>query len=316
MLAAGALRTGPERAAAAIVAVLLPCAPLAAATTPAGTRIENTAALVFGQGTAAARVPSNTVALVVDEILDVAVVADAPNVAVAAADAVLPVGFVVADTGNGADTFTLLPTADRGTEIAGVAVDSDGDGRYDASRDAALSANAVTLSAGERRRLFVLVRGGTAGAAVSLAATARKGHGAPGTVVPGAGQGGADVVIGQTGASANARTLLVDGATAAPRLDKFQSVVAADGSARARPGAIITYRLEARFAGPVVAVDIADAIPAGTVFVPGSITLDDRPLTDADDGDAAMFDGAIVHVAIGDVTAATLRTIRFQTRIQ
>ena len=62
--------------------------------------------------------------------------------------------------------------------------------------------------------------------------------------------------------------------------------------------------------------ELTDAIPAGTVFVPGSITLDGRPLTDAADADLAAFDGSTVSVAIGDVAAAGVRTVQFQTRIQ
>ncbi|MDP1027359.1 hypothetical protein Q5H91_09050 [Sphingomonas sp. KR1UV-12] len=267
-------------------ALALAAAPAAAATTPAGTRIENTAALSAGTD----RVASNTVVMTVDELLDVTVVADHPQLAVAAPDTVLPVGFVVTNTGNASAAFTLLATADRGAEP--VAPDAS-----------------ITLAPGESRHVVVGLRAGASGTTVSLAATAAKGHGAPGTVVAGA-------VIGQTGASATARTVLVDGADAGPRLEKFQSVLAADGSARPRPGAIITYRLEAHFTGPTPDVAIADAVPAGTVFVPGSITLDGRTLTDAADGDAAAFDGTTVRIALGDVPVAAVRTIQFQTRIQ
>ncbi len=329
------IRGGTGRTAMACIAALIPCAvsaPAAAqggtaataaaqgvtpATTAAGTRIDNTASLAFGQADDARRVTSNTVSLVVDERLDVTIAADHAVLAVVAADAVLPAGFMVANTGNGAGAFALAASADRDMIVAGLAIDSDGDGAYDAARDAVLAGGTITLAAGERRRVFVLVRNAVqAGGRVALSVTAAKGHGTPGTVVAGAGQGGGDAIVGPTGASATAATTLVGGADAAPRLDKFQSVVAPDGTPRARPGAIITYRLEARFAGPTPAVAITDAIPAGTVFVPGSITLDGRPLTDAADADLAAFDGSTVRVAIGDVAAAGVRTVQFQTRIQ
>ncbi len=305
------------RAATACIAVACLCAPPpASAATPAGTRIDNIATLTFARPDGARQVSSNTVTLVVDDLLDVAIAADHPDVPVpATAETVLAVGFVATNGGNGAGRFILAATTDRDAVVTGLAVDSDGDGAYDPARDIAPAEPVIALAAGERRRVFVLVRGAAqAGTAVSLAITAAAAHGAPGTIVAGAGQDGGDAVVGPTGATATARTLFVDGATAAARLDKSQTVRATDGSARA--GAIVTYRLDARFTGPAPAAAVVDPIPAGTTYVPGSITLDGLALTDAVDADPASFDGTTVRVAFGDIGAATVRTVQFQTRIQ
>jgi uncharacterized repeat protein (TIGR01451 family) len=299
----------------ALASLSLAAAAAAAATTPAGTRIANTARL----STAAGAVSSNTVTLAVNEMLDVTIAAAVRATDVPADDAVVAVAFDVANAGNADGAFAIGASVDDATvAIAGIAADGDGDGRYDPAVDAALSPASLTVASGARRRIFVLVRG--AGRAprdvtVTATATAAKGHGAAGLVLAGAGTDGVDAIVGTNGASASAATLLVP-AVAGPRLDKSQSVVAPDGSSRVMPGTIVTYRLEARFPAATAAAEVSDAIPAGTRFVPGSVTLDGRVMTDATDGDAARFDGAAIHVALGDIAAAATCTIQFKAVIQ
>ena len=94
-------------------------------------------------------------------------------------------------------------------------------------------------------------------------------------------------------------------------------MLAPDGSAMLVRGTIITYTLVARFdgSGTARAIQVADPIPSGTRYIPGSLTLDDILLSDAVDTDAGAFDGSSIAVALGDVRAAT-RTIRFKVRIQ
>ena len=57
-------------------------------------------------------------------------------------------------------------------------------------------------------------------------------------------------------------------------------------------------------------------MPPGTRYVAGSLSVDARAVSDADDDDAGRFDGTAIHVALGDVPAAATRTIRFQVTIQ
>ncbi len=142
-------------------------------------------------------------------------------------------------------------------------------------------------------------------------------------------------MVGLTGASASVAIPLSTG-PAGPSLFKRQSVRAADGSQNAVRDSVITYTLEARFAGAVTGARIADPIPLGTVFVPGSLTLDGAPLSDAADGDAGRFDatngaqtgaqtgtaqtgvaqGPGIVVALGQVAAASVHTVQFKARIQ
>jgi uncharacterized repeat protein (TIGR01451 family) len=303
---------GPAIFAAAAIGC---AAPAFADATAGGTQIANTASLSFQDGGVARRISSNTVTLGVDVLLDVIVAAEHPTTA-PVADAPTPVPFLLTNGGNAQDTFALTGSIDQaGATVVGIAADTDNDGNYSAA-DAMITTATVTLAPNERRRLFVLVRpvAGGPDSTVSLAAVSNTGNGVAGTVFTGAGIGGVVAVVGHTGARATAHSLLT-AQSSAPQLEKSQTVLAPDGSATPWRGAIITYRLNARFPNATNAVELQDAIPAGTVFIAGSITLDGAPLTDGADGDQASFDGAAVHVTLGNVTAAAVRTVTFQARI-
>ncbi|MDO6415803.1 hypothetical protein Q4F19_15535 [Sphingomonas sp. BIUV-7] len=301
--------------AAAVIGCAVSAAPALADPTLAGTQIANTASLSFLDGGAPLHISSNTVTLGVDVLLDVVLEAEQASIR-PSGDAVTPVGFVLTNGGNADETFALTATNDpASTAIVGIATDSDGDGVYSAA-DTMLTGTSVTLAPNEHRRLFVLARRGAGGqdATVSLTAASTTGSGDAGTVFAGAGVGGADAIVGHTGGRATAHTLLTTQATG-PRLEKSQSVRAQDGSDHAGHGSIITYRLDAHFPGATAAVELRDAIPAGTVFVPGSMMLDGKPLTDAADGDPASFDGSAVRIVLGDVTVTSVRTVTFETKI-
>jgi hypothetical protein len=285
---------------------------------PAGTTIVNVARLGYGTGGEATAVASNEVTLTVARVLDVAVTA-----AVATrpyGDAVpVRVRFTVRNLGNAAERFTLSATADSPfAAVAGIVADASG-----ASSLGTGASAAIDLPPGAAIDVDVLVTladGSRADVPMTLAATATTAHGAPGTVAPGS----PDAIVGRTGASAAARTLLVgNGAVAsppadgdAPTLAKSQSVRAPDGSARVMPGSVVTYRLEAHVPVATAAVAIDDAIPLGTAYVLGSLTLDGAALSDAGDVDPGRFDGAAIHVALGDLPAAATRIVQFQAVIQ
>jgi uncharacterized repeat protein (TIGR01451 family) len=83
-------------------------------------------------------------------------------------------------------------------------------------------------------------------------------------------------------------------------------------------GATVTYSIASTFGGTGLfrTARLADPVPAGTTYLPGSLKLDGTPLSDASDGDAGSFDGAAVRVALGDVAAPATHTIQFQVTIQ
>lgn len=290
----------------------------ALAATPAGTGIANTATMQFYVSGQAQTIPSNTVTLVSAEILDVAIVAERPAVAVLASDQVA-VPFLVTNSGNGAEDFALALASDRaGVSVTRVFIDTNKDGIYQAGADLPLTdGTALSLAAGQQVRVFVLIDGAQVTAATTLAATvtARTGSGSTGTVFPGAGTNGGDAVVGTTGATAIASALLTPSA-GQPTLAKSQSVFAPDGSARPLRGAIVTYQLVATFAGATRGVAIDDPIPVGTAYVPGSLKLDQLALTDAADGDVGTASVTAVQVRLGDVAAPASHTVQFSVIIQ
>ena len=84
------------------------------------------------------------------------------------------------------------------------------------------------------------------------------------------------------------------------------------------PGSVATFTLTANIigTGSLTNVTITDAIPDGTTYAPGTLTLDTNPLTDAsgdDAGEASDADG--ISVSLGDATGGTTHTITFDVTI-
>ncbi|PCE40753.1 hypothetical protein [Rhizorhabdus dicambivorans] len=263
--------------------------------------------------------PSNRVEFRIGEIIEFTV-APAPVCSVANADGYIAVAFDVTNIGNGMEAFAPgAPLAGGGADFAssGVYFDGNGNGCYDAGIDPAIAPGGRTppVAPGGSVRLFVVGSGQGSGHVV-LPITSGTGTGGAGTAIVGAGDGGSDAVIGPSGG------VVVDVAAPLPgslvaSLAKTQRVSAPDGSAQPRRGAIVTYAIEGRFTGSGVAsaAVIADAIPTGTTYVPGSLFLDGARLSDAAGDDAGRFDGHRVAVSLGDVAAPAMRSISFQVRI-
>lgn len=250
--------------------------------------------------------------MLVAERLDVRLVRESDGpVALDTGLAAIP--FILTNADNGRESFAITASLSTAGGTPTLAIDSDGDGQYDATRDAAI-VDGITpvLEPGTTLRLFAVVDGS---ASDSLVVTARAvtGSGTTGRSFDGQGDGGADAVVGPTGAAASV-TVPLRPAGADPVLIKTQSV--ADASGGARRGSVITYTLEARFPGGARDAVIADRIPDGTAFVPGSLRVDDAVLTDGADSDSGRFDGAGIAVALGDVPATSIHVVQFKAQIQ
>jgi len=295
------------------------------AATSACVQLQNTAqaSLVTDGGTAS--LTSNTVVTRVAELLDLRLSATAPSAIVVPGEAgVIP--FALANSGNGSEAF-LIEGSIAGIDAAleGFAIDRDNDGRFDPAVDLLILAGAATpaVAAGASLALLALVRGNAAATGGTLTVTARAttGSGTPGSDYAGQGDGGCDAVVGGTTASGTASVSITVGAgsdTSQINVIKSQAVMAPNGAAMAVRGAIITYTIESRFGGSGVvrAVRLADPLPQGTAFVPGSLRLDGTALTDSADADGGAFDGATVRVTLGDVPAPAVRILQFQVVIQ
>ena len=309
------------------IAAALITTPAHAGGVKAGTLIENTASATYDGGAGPVTIPSNTITVKVDELLDVTVTSrDSGPVSAAPGSAVLT--FELTNTGNGPEAYTLTANPavagnDFDTTVNGIAVDTNGNGVYDPGVDQMLTGPATTaaIAADASQTVFVLVTipGGVADgdqSDVSLLAEAVTGTGAPGTAFAGQGAGGGNAIVGSTGANATATGSLSVGIT---DVDLIKSATVRDpfGGTGIVPGATITYaiRAEVRGSGSVSDLVVTDAAPADTTYIAGSLKLDGATLTDAADADAGRFGTSGLSVDLGTVSGGSSRTVTFQVTI-
>lgn len=327
-----AQRRGRFRAQASGVALagaLLAASPAHAAGTPAGTIINNNATATYDlPGGGQNVVTSNTVSLTVDELLDVSVAStDGGDVSVAPGATGQILTFRVTNAGNGSEAFALTARDNAGGDdfdpSATAIVIDNGNGVYDPGLDTVYvpGANDPVLAPDGSVLVFVLssIPAGATNAQrgrVDLVAVAATGSGAPGTTFAGMGQGGGNAVVGATGADAEDDGYYAVSA-ASVSFVKSATVVDPFGGATQVPGSVITYRLVATISGggSLANLGIADPIPAGTTFTPGSLRLEGNPLSDAADADAGEFSGTGIAVRLGTVAAGSIRTVTFQVEI-
>jgi uncharacterized repeat protein (TIGR01451 family) len=220
-----------------------------------------------------------------------------------------PVPFTLTNIGNSRTSFCLSAEYDDGT-VEGYAIDGDSDGLYDPAHDTILADGCTApLEPGESINLLAFVRS-LHGKLNTLTLIAR----------PVIGDGSAEgiVLIGGNGTGGQSRILisLIPQADGDPTLVKSQTVLDPWGGSIPAHRAVVTYRLVATFPGFAADAVVTDPIPAGTAYVPGSLMLDDQPLSDGADGDAGGFDGTAIRVALGDVLSAATHSIQFKVTIQ
>jgi|GEM_PF-229980 len=294
----------------------------------AGTLIENTAVATYDDGGASRTINSNTVTVRVDELIDVTLTSlDSGPLTATPGDAVL--SFELTNQSNGPEAFRLIanPTvAGNNFEVMinGIAIDSNGNGVYDPGVDEILTGPETTaiMAAGDALTVFVLVTvPDTASdgdfSDVELSAQAVTGFGAPGTVFAGSGVDGGDAIIGMTGAFATASGRLIAG-IASVELVKAVSLRDPFGGTGAVPGTIATFTITATVSGTgsIDNLVVTDAIPAGTTYVPGTLTLDGTGLTDATDGDAGEASNADgIRVDLQTVNGGNSHAITFDVEI-
>ena len=315
----------------------LPAGLAAAIGTPAGTQIDSQALVTYTQDGEDRTALSNLVSLPVNEVLDFTLAwQDAADVPVYAGDPDAALTFRLQNTGNGRETYQLTAiSALSGDDFDPVApeirLDSDGDGLFDPTRDEvyAEGANDPELAAGQPLTVFLVsdvpldLAAGSRGH-LKLAVGSAEGYGAPGTVVHGQGDGGTDAIIGSGGGFAEVTGTLQ---LAAVQVSLAKSAVVVTGGRSLLAGtvdaaSVITYTIAVTAGGSGTArgVVVTDPIPAGTVYLPGSLTLNDNPITDAADSDAgdvsALVQGAVT-IALGDMTADTsTQRISFQVALE
>jgi uncharacterized repeat protein (TIGR01451 family) len=304
--------------------------PAFAVGTTAGTTISNIATATYNDPAGnPVSVPSNTVALRVDELLNVTVAtAESGDVPSQPGATNQVARYTVTNTGNGSEAFVLAPITAIGGDAfdptaTSIVLDTNGNGVYDAGVDTVYTAgsNNPVLAPDTSIRVFVLSTmpaGATDGqrGQIDLTATAVTGSGPAGTVFAGQGTGGGDAVVGATTAAARDKNFFVISA-ATVALAKSASVLDPFGGTKSVPGSIITYTLIATVsgAGTLANLAVGDPIPAATTYVPASITAQGAGVTDATDADSGEFAANRVSVRFGAVAGGQTRTVTFKVKI-
>jgi uncharacterized repeat protein (TIGR01451 family) len=300
--------------------------------TLAGTPIANTATVNWSTGPGSSFTQSSTTTFVVDELVNVVVTVQSVSpVGVASPDTNRQITFLITNTGNGSDSYTLLLDPAQGGDQfdptnARLFLDTNGSTVYEPGVDTLYQpgVNDPVIPADGSRLVFALCDIPAARANGDLGitlmrATSKTGTGA-GTIVIGGGDGGSDAVIGAgAGQSMVTAAYLVSDL----QVSVVKSAVVSDigGGNTPAPGSTITYTLQVSVTGTgnVTNLVITDPLPPFTSYVPSSLLLNGTALSDAADADAGDFGGTVanrVTVTLGSVAGGSLpQTIRFAVTI-
>jgi fimbrial isopeptide formation D2 family protein len=308
--------------------------PAWAAGTAAGTTISNTATVSYTLG--ADPTPRTATASNQFEVLEIIngtlVWQDAANVSVGTPQNNRVLSFLLTNTGNGPESFQLIVDAtvagdqfDPGTPL--LWIESNGTAGLQAD-DTPYDAAGITLPADGGALVYAvstipanLADGDIGTLRLSGAAMTPGAAGQPaGTLLPGAGVGSVDAVVGTSQAQAAANGSF-QVATVAVTLSKSIARISDPfGGDRPYTGARVTYRIAVDLSGSgsAEALTITDAIPADLTFAPGSLVLDGSAQTDAADGDACDFNmtaAGTVTVNLNNTAAPAAHVIEFDATI-
>ena len=237
--------------------------------TAAGTNIANIATVDYSIGGTPATTTSNTSTVAVAEIVNVTIALQSPTVSVAAGASNEALLFLVTNTGNSAETFTLAGDSvlvgddfDPTPAAPFIYFDSDGSGDLSPADAPYVAGSNDPVLAADASVAVILVNDIPAAcptasaAAASSRATAGTGSGAPGTVFAGQGSGGVDAVIGTSGGAASVFGEYLVGDIQISAV-KSQSVLDPFGGSRPVPGAAITYQIVVTATGTGAALGAA-----------------------------------------------------------
>ena len=290
-----------------------------AAGVPAGTQIENTATVSYELSGSTVSIDTNTATLTVAERIDVVVTRQSPQVLVQPGESNRAILFRVTNNGNGAESFSLTINSNlAGNDFnpvpaaAAIVFDTDGSGDLNTG-DVPYQpgVNDPVLAADASVDVFLVndIPTGPVNGDIGrteLTATSLTGSGAPGTNLPGQGDGGSDAVIGTSGGTAaeNGEYVVADVQIS---IVKAQQVADQFGGTEPVPGAIVTYTvtIEVTSAGIASNAFIRDPVPVYTSYNAESILLNGNPLSDAADGDDGELDTSgttpTIVVRLGDL---------------
>ncbi|MDW3095748.1 MAG: hypothetical protein R8G33_08760 [Gammaproteobacteria bacterium] len=326
-----------------IIIFLSLCNVVKAVGVAAGTSVSNTATVSFNIG-GTPGTAFDTDVFQVQELINVGITwQDAANIIVAPGSTQQVLTFLLTNTGNGIESFSLLidnaaVTTDDFNPVNGnIHIDGNANGIFDGAptdpvyvsglNDPLLDANGidsqviflvsdipVTTSVGETGISQLTANSLTVSAAGAVS----------GTILNGLGDGGIDAVVGVSQADdIETGTYQVDTTPIDVSILKTAQVVS-DGSGCSVapcspiPGATIRYSLQVIISGvgTVNNLVITDPIPINTTYTTESINLNAISLTDSGvDADAGNFSANTVTVNLGDISSAVTHLITFDVTI-
>ena len=326
-----------------VLLLLVLCNSVHAVGTPAGTPITNNVTVNFNVG-GVPGVGFGSTVFQVQEVINVNLVwQDVANVIVAPGATAQILTFLLTNTGNGNEDFSLvlnnspIVVDDFDPFSGNIYLDGNGNGTFDGlpvdplyvpgTNDPSLDANGV-----DNQIIFLLsdipgtaTTGQTGVSELTSNALTAGAAGAPaGTNLNGLGDGGIDAVVGTTQATAVASgTYEVNSTPVDVSIIKSAQVIN-DGNGCSVapcdpiPGATIRYSLQVTIfgAGTVDNLVITDPIPVDTAYTSETITLDGVALTDSGvDADAGNFSANIVTVNLGTISSPVTYLITFDVTI-
>jgi uncharacterized repeat protein (TIGR01451 family) len=298
------------------------------AKTPANTLVLNSAVLTYTELGIPNTAYSNTSSYRVDEILSFTLTSDNPGgISVQTPDTGAVHAYTLTNQGNGVEKFNLSVTQsvidDFNPTQTKIFLDTNNNGTYDTGTDLQYSAGTVEPNLIPDAAIHIFVVSDVPAslspndeAHISLVVSPATGSGPTGTLYSGGGDGGVEALMGSPGGNYSVENFLKV-SVATPLITKSQSFLDPNGGTTIVHDTIITYTLTLTVtgAGTVSNMVILDTIPAGTVFVPGSIRLDASPLSDAADLDNGVFTGTEVQVSLPTVPAPATHAVIFKVRI-
>ncbi|MEY8205612.1 MAG: hypothetical protein RPR40_11145 [Bermanella sp.] len=311
-----------------------------AAGTQAGATIANEATVTYNAGAGTISATSQTVNVIVQELINVTVVSqDANKVNISSPQDNAYLKFQITNTGNGSEAFVISQSNLSGSDDFDVTYSNvyldDGDGTfepegddvpYDTSSIAADAsiviwvASSIPTGLSDGQEAEVQVK-----ALAKTFSDAGQTNPSAGDVVAG-GDGGTSAVYGTAAASADDNaTFIVSAITVT--INKEVSAVRDNlggSGTQPVPGADVDYTLTVTVTGTGTAneVVVSDPLPATLALkdgTDGTITVNAVAMTAASDTDGANYDANTntISVNLGNISAGTsARTIQFTTSIQ
>lgn len=310
-----------------------------AAKTAAGTPIKNQATLNFSMGASGAQqTQSNESTFLVQEVIDVvAVWSDTVNVQTASPDTEKVLSFLVTNTGNGpqkyAITYDSQLTGDDFNPIVRstgtIYVESGGVTGLQLTGPSADTpyGGSLDLNPGQSKVVFLVfdipnglqpTNKGFVDLKVISSTPGVNDATATGYIIPGAGQGGVDIVVGPTKGRARPRGIYEVNQSIVNITKNVIAVLDPSGGTQPLPQAVLTYEVvvESKGTGAINEINFEDAIPTTVDYVPGSIKLNGVAKTDAADGDEATLTNNTIYMKLGNTTSGTVFKIQYQTKIK